>query len=55
MPHLLSDRRNPSYSRLALLVAAVLGAALAYMSDDMLNLAIPSVPRDLEATVTDAQ
>lgn len=36
-------------------MAAVLGTALAYMSDDMLNLAIPSVARDLEATVTDAQ
>jgi MFS family permease len=39
----------------AVLVAAVLGTALAYMSDDMLNLAIPSVARDLQATVTDAQ
>jgi DHA2 family multidrug resistance protein-like MFS transporter len=37
------------------LLAAVLGTALAYMSDDMLNLAIPSVARDLGATVTDAQ
>jgi MFS family permease len=37
------------------LLAAVLGTALAYMSDDMLNLALPSVARDLEATVTDAQ
>jgi EmrB/QacA subfamily drug resistance transporter len=37
------------------LVAAVLGTALAYMSDDMLNLAIPSVARDLGATMTDVQ
>jgi EmrB/QacA subfamily drug resistance transporter len=37
------------------LLAAVLGTALAYMSDDMLNLAIPSVARNLQATVTDAQ
>jgi hypothetical protein len=34
----------------AVLVAAVLGTALAYMSDDMLNLAIPSVARELGAT-----
>lgn len=39
----------------AVLLAAVLGTALAYMSDDMLNLAIPSLARDLRATVTDAQ
>jgi MFS family permease len=39
----------------AVLFAAVLGTALAYMSDDMLNLAIPSVARDLGATVTDVQ
>jgi EmrB/QacA subfamily drug resistance transporter len=37
------------------LVAAVLGTALAYMSDDMLNLAIPWVARDLDASMTDAQ
>jgi hypothetical protein len=36
-------------------VAVVLGAALAYMSDDMLNIAIPSVARDLGGTVTDVQ
>ena len=36
-------------------LAAVFGAALAYMSDDMLNVALPSVARDLGATVTDAQ
>lgn len=45
----------PVATRRAVLVAAVLGTALAYMSDDMLNLAIPWVARDLEATVTDAQ
>jgi EmrB/QacA subfamily drug resistance transporter len=37
------------------LIAAVLGTALAYMSDDMLNLAVPSVARELGATVTDVQ
>jgi EmrB/QacA subfamily drug resistance transporter len=39
----------------AVRAAAVLGTALAYMSDDMLNLAIPSLVRDLEATVTSVQ
>jgi EmrB/QacA subfamily drug resistance transporter len=39
----------------AVLVAAVIGTALAYMSDDMLNLAVPSVARDLGATMTDVQ
>lgn len=38
-----------------MLLAAVMGTALAYMSDDMLNLAIPPVARDLGATVTDVQ
>jgi EmrB/QacA subfamily drug resistance transporter len=66
---LLADRRDTSRSagdavRLepaasaggrAVLVAAVLGTALAYMSDDMLNLAIPSVARDLGASMTDVQ
>ena len=37
------------------LAAAVLGTALAYMSDDMLNLAVPSVARDFGATMTDAR
>jgi EmrB/QacA subfamily drug resistance transporter len=37
------------------LAAAVLGTALAYMSDDMLNLAVPSVARDFGATMTDVQ
>jgi EmrB/QacA subfamily drug resistance transporter len=44
----------PSGGR-AVLAAAALGTALAYMSDDMLNLAIPSVARDLGATLTDVQ
>ena len=38
-----------------MLLAAVLGTALAYMSDDMLNLAVRSVARDLGATITDVQ
>lgn len=38
-----------------MLLAAVLGTALAYMSDDMLNLAIPSVARDLHATAAGVQ
>lgn len=42
-------------SHRAVLVAAVLGTALAYMSDDMLNLAIPSVARDLQATAAGVQ
>lgn len=51
-----SERGDLSIAtRRAVLVAAVLGTALAYMSDDMLNLAIPWVARELEATVTDAQ
>jgi MFS family permease len=37
------------------LAAAVLGTALAYMSDDMLNLAIPSVARDLHASAPAVQ
>jgi MFS family permease len=41
--------------RWAVLAAAVLGTALAYMSDDMLNLAIPSVARDLHASVPAVQ
>jgi MFS family permease len=35
--------------------AVIVAAVLAYMSDDMLNLAIPSVARDLGATMTDVQ
>jgi MFS family permease len=37
------------------LVAAVLGTALAYMSDDMLNLAVPSVAQDLHITAGGVQ
>jgi MFS family permease len=33
----------------------VLGSALAYMSDDMLNVAVPSVAADLGRTVGDLQ
>jgi len=39
----------------AMLATVVLGTALAYMSDDMLNLAIPSVARDLGASMTGVQ
>jgi EmrB/QacA subfamily drug resistance transporter len=39
----------------AVLAAAVLGTALAYMSDDMLNLAVPSLAGDLGASVTGVQ
>jgi EmrB/QacA subfamily drug resistance transporter len=39
----------------AVMSAAVLGTALAYMSDDMLNLAVPSVARDLGADMTGVQ
>ena len=42
-------------TRHGVLVAAVLGTALAYMSDDMLNLAIPSLAVELGATMTDIQ
>ena len=38
-----------------MLATVVLGTALAYMSDDMLNLAIPSVARDLGASMTGVQ
>jgi EmrB/QacA subfamily drug resistance transporter len=55
----LNGHRSPLASTAtagrAVVVAAVLGTALAYMSDDMLNLAIPSVARDLGATMTDVQ
>ena len=49
-PDIPADRR-----RRGVLLAAVLGTALAYMSDDMLNLAIPSVARDLDATAAEVQ
>ena len=39
----------------AALAAAVLGTALAYMSDDMLNLAVPSLARELGASVAGVQ
>jgi EmrB/QacA subfamily drug resistance transporter len=39
----------------AVLAAAVLGTALAYMSDDMLNLAVPSLARELGASVNGVQ
>jgi EmrB/QacA subfamily drug resistance transporter len=39
----------------AVLVTVVLGTALAYMSDDMLNLATPAVARDLGASMTEVQ
>jgi CubicO group peptidase (beta-lactamase class C family)/MFS family permease len=44
-----------AWQRRAVLAAAVLGTALAYMCDDMLNLAIPSVARDLHAGTTAVQ
>jgi EmrB/QacA subfamily drug resistance transporter len=46
---------GPQWRPAAVLAAAVLGTALAYMSDDMLNLAIPSVARDLHASATGVQ
>src|SRR5512132_3263881 len=39
----------------AVVTAAVLGSALAYMSDDMLNVAIPAVAADLGGTVSHIQ
>jgi hypothetical protein len=50
-----SYRRSAEAGRWAALAAAVLGTALAYMSDDMLNLAIPSVARDLHASAPAVQ
>jgi MFS family permease len=47
--------RAPGQRRLLVLFAAVLGTALAYMSDDMLNLAVPSVARDLEVSAAGIQ
>lgn len=46
---------GPGWRPATVLAAAVLGTALAYMSDDMLNLAIPSVARDLHASATGVQ
>lgn len=39
----------------ALIAAVVCGTALAYMSDDMLNVALPTLADDLEVGVTGAQ
>jgi len=39
----------------AIIAAAVLGSALAYMSDDMLNVALPTVSRDLAVNVASMQ
>ena len=39
----------------AIIAAAVLGSALAYMSDDMLNVAVPTMSTDLEVGVTEMQ
>ncbi len=39
----------------AVIAAAVLGSALAYMSDDMLNVALPSVSDDLGVGVSEMQ
>ena len=39
----------------AVIAAAVLGSALAYMSDDMLNVALPSVAGDLGVGVSEMQ
>lgn len=37
------------------MIAAVLTTALAYMSDDMVKVAIPSLAKDRGGTVTDVQ
>jgi EmrB/QacA subfamily drug resistance transporter len=39
----------------AIIAAAVLGSALAYMSDDMLNVAVPTMSGDLAVGVTEMQ
>ncbi|MEO1065346.1 MAG: MFS transporter [Actinomycetota bacterium] len=39
----------------AVIAAAVFGSALAYMSDDMLNVALPTLADDLDVGVTGAQ
>jgi hypothetical protein len=39
----------------AVVIAAVLTTALVYMSDDMVNVAIPSLAKDRGGTVTDVQ
>ena len=50
-----SEIRLRSATGRAVVAAAVLGSALAYMSDDMLNVAIPAVATDLGGTVHDVQ
>jgi MFS family permease len=55
MPGLDATSARLEERRWWVLVAAVLGTALAYMSDDMLNLAIPSIARDLHASATAVQ
>ena len=44
-----------SRAGVAIVSAAVLGSALAYLSDDMLNVALPSMSRDLDVGVTEMQ
>lgn len=44
-----------SCSGRVVIAAAVFGTALAYMSDDMLNVALPTLADDLEVGVTGAQ
>jgi MFS family permease len=50
-----SEVRLRSATGRAVVAAAVLGSALAYMSDDMLNVAIAAVAADLGGTVHDIQ
>jgi MFS family permease len=50
-----SEVRLGSPTGRAIIAAAVLGSALAYMSDDMLNVAVPTVAADLGGTVGDIQ
>ena len=50
-----SDVRLRSGEGRAVIAAAVLGSALAYMSDDMLNVALPSVSADLGVGVSEMQ
>ncbi len=50
-----SGARLHSAEGRAVIAAAVLGSALAYMSDDMLNVALPSVADDLGAGVSEMQ
>jgi EmrB/QacA subfamily drug resistance transporter len=54
-PQGLDVAGEPGEARWAVLAAAVLGTALAYMSDDMLNLAMPSVAQELHASATAVQ